>query len=229
MKIARTPLGREISIVRPWRGKRLADILFASLALLLLFPIMFIVAIAVRVTSPGPILYCDRRLGLGGGTYEMLKFRSMKHKAPPVLNRNGKLVVTRTDPRLTPVGRLLRILHLDEIPQLINVIRGDMAFVGPRSGQPQYEHLYNADAYERLRVRPGITGLAAVVGGRHIDNESLYAVEAAYVRHQSPLLDAMIVICTPIYVLAGHRIIRRLLSRYLGGLNLVDLDSTDEH
>jgi len=229
MTTSRTPLGREIALLMPWPGKRATDLLLASVALLVLSPLLLIVALAVKFTSAGPVFYRDTRLGWGGRVYRMLKFRSMIHNAPPLLTPDGKLVVGKRDPRLTPVGRVLRILHLDEMPQVFNVLRGDMAFVGPRSGQPKHEHLYSDNAYERLRVRPGITGLAAVIGGRHLDNDALYAVEAAYVRHQSPLLDALIVVCTPVYVLAGPRGVRRILGRYLDGVELRELDAGDEH
>jgi len=141
----------------------------------------------------------------------------MRVGAPPLLTGDGKLIVRKKDPRLTPVGRWLRILHLDEIPQLLNVLTGEMSFVGPRSGRPEYEGSYNDDAYERLRVLPGITGLAAVLDARHMSNESLYAVEAAYVRNQSFWLDLAIVILTPVYVVSGVRIPRRLLRKAVGG------------
>lgn len=229
MKSAWTPLGREILLVPPWRGKRALDFLLSMMALLVLSPLLLITALMVKMTSPGPVFYRDNRLGLGGAVYAMLKFRSMRHKAPPLLDANGKLIVGKADPRLTPVGRVLRILHLDETPQLFNVIMGNMSFVGPRSGQPAYEREYSYNAYERLRVQPGITGLGAVVGGRHLDNESLYAVEAAYVRHQSFWLDLLIIICTPLYVLAGAGLPRRLLSRQLQGVQFVELKSKSEN
>lgn len=225
---SKTPLGHVVVLVQPWFGKRAFDVLFSLVALLVLGLPMLMIALLVKLTSPGPVFYRDNRLGWGGRCYAMLKFRSMKHNAPPLLNTSGKLVVGKSDPRLTPVGRLLRLLHLDETPQLVNVICGEMSFVGPRSGQPKYEHTYSANAYERLRVRPGITGLAAVVGGRHLENESLYAVEAAYVRHQSLLLDLLIVILTPVYVLLGSRLTRRILSRYLHGIQFVELDASGE-
>ncbi len=228
MKTVVTPLGREIILVSPWPGKRLVDLVLSVLfSLLLGFP-MLLVAALVKLTSPGPVFYGDSRLGWGGKVYEMLKFRSMKHNAKPLLSSSGKLIVGKSDPRLTSVGRILRILHLDETPQIINVIRGDMSFVGPRSGQPKYEQTYSATAYERLRVRPGITGLAAVVGGRHLENECLYEVEAAYVQHQSLLLDFLIVVLTPVYIVFGAQLTRRILARYLNNIRFVELDAENE-
>jgi colanic acid biosynthesis glycosyl transferase WcaI len=229
MKTSYTPLGRQIHLVSPWLGKRAWDILLAALALLVLSPVLLCIALVVKLTSPGPVFYRDNRLGCGGKIYAMLKFRSMRHNAPPLLDANGKLIVGRADARLTPVGRVLRILHLDEIPQLFNVIGGSMSFVGPRSGQPAYEKDYTSMAYERLRVQPGITGLGAVVGGRHLENESLYAVEAAYVRHQCLWLDLLIMVCTPIYILFGAGFPRRLLARQLVGVELVELNSKSEN
>jgi lipopolysaccharide/colanic/teichoic acid biosynthesis glycosyltransferase len=120
------------------------------------------------------------------------------------------------------------MLHLDEMPQLLNVIKGDMSFVGPRSGQPAFEHLYTREAYERLRVHPGITGLGAVVGGRFLENDSLYAVEAAYVAQQSPALDFLIAVLTPVFAVFGTRIPRLLLAKYVKGIRLAELAGEQE-
>ena len=229
MRVWITPLGQHIELVQPWRGKRLVDFLLACFLLALLSPMLFCVSLVVKLTSPGPVFYRDSRLGIAGKVYSMLKFRSMLHNAPPLLTQGGKLIVSKSDPRLTPVGRLLRTLHLDEMPQLLNVIKGDMSFVGPRPGQPAFEHLYTREAYERLRVHPGITGLGAVVGGRFLENASLYAVEAAYVRQQSPMLDLLIVLLTPVYASCGTQIPRVLLARYLKGIQLTELAGEQEH
>lgn len=214
--VSMTPLGRQIVLVSPWRGKRVMDFLTAVLLLVLLSPIMLVVAIAVKVTSHGGVFYRDRRLGRGGVPYRMWKFRTMKAGAAPLLTAEGKLVVRKNDSRLTPVGRILRTLHLDEIAQLLNVLAGEMSFVGPRSGRPEYEKDYSENAYERLRVLPGITGLAAIVGARHMDNEEVYRVEAIYVRNQSFRLDLAIMLLTPVYVLMGEKIPRRCLGKVLG-------------
>ncbi len=223
-----TPLGRNITPTRASPVKRAFDFTVALIGLIVISPVLVIVAVLVKLTSRGPVFYRDDRFGLGGTTHKMLKFRSMKVGAPPAITSDGKLIVTKRDPRLTPVGRYLRALHLDEIPQLINVLKGDMSLVGPRSGQPAYEGQYDDLAYERLRVRPGVTGLGAVVGGRHLTNESLYAVEARYVQRQCLWLDLLIILATPVYIFLGAAASRGLLRRYLDGLELRELGDTSE-
>lgn len=224
-----TPLGRRIEVVQSWPGKRAVDIFLACLLLGLLSPAFLFISIAVKLTSRGPVFYRDPRLGYAGRVYAMLKFRSMRQDAPPHFTSEGKLIIAKSDPRLTPIGQVLRQLHLDELPQLVNVLKGDMSLVGPRSGQPGFEHLYNLDAYERLRLRPGITGLGAIVGGRFLENTSLYSVEAAYIRQQSPHLDLLILLLTPVYVFFGPKIPRALLARHIKGLHFSYLGVAEVH
>jgi sugar transferase (PEP-CTERM system associated) len=142
--------------------KRCLDILFSVLALALSLPVMAAVALAVRLDSQGPVLYRQTRVGLGGRCFEVLKFRSMSVNAE---TGKGAQWAKQNDPRVTRVGRRLRKYRLDEFPQLINVIRGDMSFVGPRPERPAFvEMLRKEIPYydERHSVRPGITGWAQV-------------------------------------------------------------------
>jgi len=213
-KTCQTPLGRTIWTASPHPIKRFLDFILALALLVLLLPVILGAAILIKLTSRGPVFYRDERLGRGGRVFRMFKFRTMKANAPPHLTSDGKLVVTRNDPRLTAIGRPLRTLHVDEVPQLFNVLAGQMSFVGPRAGQPKYESTYSDTAYERLRVHPGITGFAAILGGRHLTNECLYEVEARYVQLQSLWLDLLIFIMTPVYVLCGPAIPRAVLRRY---------------
>ncbi|ABF42300.1 sugar transferase [Candidatus Koribacter versatilis Ellin345] len=136
--------------------KRLFDILLAAIGLILAAPVMFLAALAVRFDTPGPILFRQKRIGKDFRTFELLKFRSMR-----VANA-GSQVTFGEDLRITSSGRWLRKVKFDELPQLWNVLRGDMSFVGPRPEVPQYVELYR-DRYEKLLgVRPGITDRASI-------------------------------------------------------------------
>lgn len=134
-------------------GKRLLDLLAAVVGLVLLLPILAAAAVAIRLTSPGPIIFAQVRLGLHGRPFRMYKFRSMVADA----DRRGSSVTVGGDPRVTAVGRFLRRTKLDELPQLWNVLRGDMSLVGPRPEVPEFADLF-PERYRRiLHVRPGIT------------------------------------------------------------------------
>ena len=137
--------------------KRLADIAVAGSALALLAPLLLVIATAVRLSSPGPALYRGQRTGLHGKPFAILKFRSMIAGAD-----KGPGTTSRNDARITRVGAVLRKYKLDELPQLINVLRGDMSFVGPRPELPRYTSLYTAEERVILSVRPGITDLASI-------------------------------------------------------------------
>lgn len=135
-------------------GKRVMDILIGTALLVALFPAGVSIALLVRISSRGPILYAATRVGKGGRVFHMLKFRSMRSGA----DRLGPAVTGAGDPRVTAVGRILRATKLDELPQLINVLRGDMSLVGPRPEAPQYVSLYDERQRGVLAVRPGVTG-----------------------------------------------------------------------
>jgi lipopolysaccharide/colanic/teichoic acid biosynthesis glycosyltransferase len=147
-------------------AKRLIDVLVAALGLAALASLLAAIAAAIRLDSPGPILHRARRVGRGGVEFTMYKFRTMR------VNRSGHgpRITRRGDERVTGVGRLLRRTKLDELPQLWNVLRGDMSLVGPRPEDPHYVALYSPEQRRVLDVRPGITSLAAV---RFRDEEEL--------------------------------------------------------
>jgi lipopolysaccharide/colanic/teichoic acid biosynthesis glycosyltransferase len=141
-------------IVGPDRLKRAADVAIAAAALALTAPLWLAVAVAIRFTSPGPVLYAGQRVGKGGVPFRMYKFRSMRTGA----DRLGPGVTGSGDPRVTRIGRLLRRTKVDELPQLLNVLRGEMSLVGPRPEAPQYVARYDERQRQVLSVRPGITG-----------------------------------------------------------------------
>lgn len=155
-----------------WRpvAKRAFDIVLSSFGLLVSLPVLVLSAIAIKLTSSGPVLYRQERVGYRERPFKILKFRSMYVNSDTLLRDlveelpSGPVVKIRRDPRVTPVGRLLRRLSIDELPQLINVVRGEMSLVGPRPEQRSEVDLWTPDLYERLRVRPGVTGIWQVNG-----------------------------------------------------------------
>lgn len=138
--------------------KRAFDVLVASVGLIILSPLLIGVAIAIKLTSPGPIFYRARRVGKDGREFYVYKFRSMVIDADKI----GPAVTGAIDPRITPIGRTVRRTKLDELPQLLNVIRGEMSLVGPRPESPKYVALYTETQRQVLRVRPGITSPASI-------------------------------------------------------------------
>jgi lipopolysaccharide/colanic/teichoic acid biosynthesis glycosyltransferase len=138
--------------------KRFFDIVLALLGLILLFPLMAMIAILVAATSPGPIFYGSKRVGVCGKVFKMIKFRSMLVNADQI----GALVTAGNDPRITAVGKYLRKFKWDELPSLWNVLKGDMSFVGPRPENPESVKLYNEEQRRILNIKPGITSLATI-------------------------------------------------------------------
>ncbi len=134
-------------------GKRVLDACGASLALLASLPLLLAVAVVIKLDSPGPVLFTQRRVGRGGRLFRLYKFRSMV-----VGSESGQAITGKADPRTTRIGRLLRPMRLDELPQLLNVLKGDMSLVGPRPESPEFVEAYTAEQREVLALRPGITG-----------------------------------------------------------------------
>lgn len=180
---------------------RAFDILVAALALLLLAPLLLVAAIAIRLDSRGPIIYRQRRVGKGGREFELLKLRTMVVGSDPV---GVGTVVTRDDPRVTRVGRALRRTSLDEVPNLVNVLRGEMAIVGPRPTIPAQVADYTPRQHRRHEVLPGITGLAQVQGRAGIPWEERIELDIWYVDHRSPWLDLRILAKTVWLLASGH-------------------------
>lgn len=190
------------------RVKRLIDLTCAALLMTAAVPLFVVISLAVAVSSPGGVLYRQPRTGHGGQAFDMLKFRTMRqgaHAQRAALSaRNesdGQLFKIRDDPRVTPVGRLLRRLSLDELPQLINVVRGDMSLVGPRP-LPVEDSGYTGPALGRLAVLPGITGLWQVSGRSELSWEGMVRLDLHYVEHWSVRLDLTILARTLPAVLA---------------------------
>ena len=176
--------------------KRLLDIIIASIALILLSPLYFYVAHKVKKNLGSPVLFRQVRPGLHGKPFEMIKFRSMKD----AVDAQGNLLPDSE--RLTPFGKMLRSSSLDEMPELWNVIKGDMSIVGPRPLLMEYLPLYNQEQAKRHLVRPGMTGHAQVNGRNAISWEEKFKLDTWYVENQSIWLDFKIMFKTVHKVLA---------------------------
>jgi lipopolysaccharide/colanic/teichoic acid biosynthesis glycosyltransferase len=179
---------------------RAADLVIAVISLIILSPFLLLAAIAIKLESRGPVLYRQPRVGKDGRIFELFKLRTMRQGADPV---GVGTAVTAGDPRVTRVGRLLRRFALDELPNLINVLRGEMRIVGPRATLPAQVVLYTPRQRRRLELRPGVTGWAQIHGRAGIPWEERIELDVWYVEHRSLLLDLKILAKTPAALLGG--------------------------
>ena len=191
-------------------AKRATDVALAAAGLLVLLPLMGLVALLIRLTSPGPAIFRQVRCGLNGRQFVFYKFRSMCEDAEQMKASLMHLSVRQTatkipdDPRLTPVGRYLRKFSIDEWPQLWNVLKGDMSLVGPRPAIPDEVVQYQTWQRRRLRMRPGLTCLWALAGRDKLDFESWMRMDMQYIDNWSLALDWKIILRTIPRVLTGH-------------------------
>lgn len=192
-------------------AKRALDLAVALTLLAVSLPLMFAIAIAVKLTSPGPALFRQLRVGEGGRFFISYKFRSMytdaEARQDEVAHLNevgGPIFKTRDDPRMTSLGRWLRKTSLDELPQLFNVVRGEMSMVGPRPGLMREVLGYEAWQLERLTVKPGLTGLWQVSGRSDLPFEEMIRLDQEYIRNWSLRGDVWLLIKTLPAVLSGR-------------------------
>jgi exopolysaccharide biosynthesis polyprenyl glycosylphosphotransferase len=191
--------------------KRLIDILASSCALVVLAPLLVATAIGIKLTSRGPVLFRQQRVGLHGRTFDMLKFRSMVQNAEELKARlaamneqAGPVFKMTNDPRITGIGRFIRKYSIDELPQLINVLRGDMSIVGPRPPIPTEVAKYEAWQRRRLSVRPGLTCVWQVSGRNSIGFEEWMLLDMRYIDHWSLAQDFQLILKTLPVVLTGR-------------------------
>lgn len=191
--------------------KRLADAVGAAVLLVVLFPLLLALGLLVELTSAGPMLYCQERCGLGGRRFTLYKFRSMvadadeRRQELAALNEaDGPVFKMRNDPRVTPVGRWMRRFSLDELPQVWNIVKGDMSFVGPRPPLPAEVEKYERWQRRRLRMRPGLTCLWALEGRSQLSFERWMKLDLDYIDNWSLWLDLKIFLKTIPLVLAGR-------------------------
>jgi lipopolysaccharide/colanic/teichoic acid biosynthesis glycosyltransferase len=192
--------------------KRCLDSIVASICLILLLPIFAIVAVSIKLDSPGPIFHKQFRVGLKGTQFRMWKFRTMIATASDLQQtleskneaKGGVLFKLKIDPRCTKIGQFLRRYSLDELPQLINVIKGEMSIVGPRPLVLRDASQLPSDVLSRHDVLPGITGLWQVNGRSSLDVEQLYHWDSMYIQNWSLVLDTHILLQTISVVINGH-------------------------
>lgn len=193
-----------VSDTQKWYGlvaKRLMDLIFAAALLLLLWPLFFVIAFGIRISSPGPIVFVQMRMGRGLEPFALYKFRTMRcgapHDAPTASIAGGAYI--------TGIGRFLRRTSLDELPQLVNVLRGDMSLIGPRPVVLTESELIGRRAQAGVyRVKPGMSGLAQVLGRDQLGEREKTAFDRLYVQHASPLFDLRLLLFSVRPVLLGR-------------------------
>ena len=188
-----------------YRGKRALDLLVALTALTLSAPVLVLAAVAIRLESRGHPIYRQRRVGLGGHAFDVYKLRTMVTGAETM---GAGLAVDEDDPRITRVGALLRRTSIDELPNLVNVVRGEMSIVGPRPTVQVQVDRYTERQRGRLAVRPGITGWAQVQGRASLPWHERIELDLHYIEHASLRLDLRIIAATARMVLTGHGLYR---------------------
>lgn len=193
------------------RNKRALDLAVTILALFVLSPLLAGIALIIKLTSKGPMLFKQTRIGKDGKPFFILKFRTMYQDAEArrdallaTSDRTGVCFKSRNDPRVTPIGRLLRRFSIDELPQLFNVLKGEMSLVGPRPALQSEVEAYPIHAHGRLACKPGITGIWQVSGRADIGFDAMVSMDVAYARSKSLLLDIMILALTARAVLFGR-------------------------
>ena len=187
--------------------KRILDVILSLMGIILFLPFAPIIAVMIKLDSPGPVLFKQLRVGVGEKTFHLYKFRTMRQDAE---KNSGAVWATEDDPRITRVGRFLRKSRLDEVPQLFNVLRGDMSFVGPRPERPEFVNKLNERVpyyATRHTVKPGVTGWAQVkypYGASEEDALDKLRYDLFYIKNYSLLLDLVIILETVKVVLFGR-------------------------
>ncbi len=204
---------------RYWVWKRRLDVFLSAAFLLLFSPLILLVALGIKLHSPGPVFYRQKRIGMGGRPFEMLKFRSMKAGSDGQAHRDHvrRLIREDTQPRdlgnrslklhgdrrITGLGRILRKLSIDELPQFVNVLRGEMSIVGPRPPMPYEWDLHEGWQKGRMSVLPGITGLWQVTAHNQVPFSEMVEIDLRYIERMSLWLDLYIILLTPIEMIRG--------------------------
>lgn len=188
--------------------KRVVDTVIAALMMPVILPIIIVSAIFIKLEDGGPVFYMADRTGYKGRPFKMFKLRSMKVNAPDIRLADGSTYNSKDDPRVTRFGKFARKTSIDELPQLFNVLFGDMAFIGPRPDSASYLSQYTKEERKILRVRPGITGYNQAVNRNSVGTKEKLRNDIYYVEHMSLFFDIKIIFMT-IAVVLGHKNINR--------------------
>lgn len=190
-------------------SKRCIDVLLSLSGLIILAPLLFLVSILIKLESKGNVIFVQDRIGLNGKTFKMYKFRSMVSNAEDLKkdliehnDMKGPMFKMKHDPRITKVGKFIRKTSIDELPQLINVLKGDMSLVGPRPSLPSEVEKFEDWMMERLKVKPGLTCIWQVYGRNNIGFEEWMKLDIKYVKERNMLLDLKLIFKT-FFVLFG--------------------------
>ena len=202
---------------RCWNLKYAIEWFTALIAVLVLSPLFIIIAILEKIQDGGDILYVSTRIGKNGKKFTFYKFRGMVKNAKPIVSEDLKFITLEKDSRITPLGRLLR-LGFDELPQLFNVLKGDMCIIGPRPNLQWEKDLYDEREAIRLKVLPGITGLTQVLDGRSKHIRDTYEIDVRYVENSNLYTDLLILMFTLPYSFGYKYFFRRFFQKYLQGL-----------
>ena len=200
------------TVIMSYGIKRFVDILFSMTALIFLSPLFLILAILIKVTSPGPVFFVQVRVGRFGRHFYFYKFRSMymdaEQRKAELLSKNqsrdGVIFKMKDDPRITPIGKILRKTSMDELPQFLNVLFGDMSLVGPRPPVPSEVMQYSLEERKRLNVQPGLTCLWQVSGRSEIPFKKQVSLDKQYIGSRSLKLDLLILLRTIPAILSGR-------------------------
>ena len=201
----------ELTIKASYLAKRLLDILVASVMIILLSPIFILTSLSIYMENPGPVFYIQKRVGKNGKHFDFIKFRSMvmgADKMKDVLlsqneSKDGVIFKMKKDPRVTRTGRFIRRFSIDELPQLLNVVKGDMSLVGPRPPVPREVALYTLEERKRLHVIPGITCIWQVSGRSDIPFKQQVQLDLEYIQSQNVFYDILLLLKTVPAVLLG--------------------------
>jgi len=183
-----------------YKIKLIIDKFFAVILLCILSPFFLIICLAIKISDKGPSFFKQDRLGYMGSVFKIYKFRTMKTNAEDIRNPDGSTFNIENDPRLTKLGRFLRNYSIDELPQIINVLKGEMSFIGPRPDLPEFISKYNNYQKQKLYAYPGITGLAQINGRNELPLYKRWEFDVNYVKNYSIKLDLKILFITIINV-----------------------------
>ena len=188
--------------------KRLLGIIFSLIALPFVLILIVVVGLAIKIEDGGPIFYMASRIGRNGRIFKMFKFRSMRVDAPDIRMKDGSTYNAENDPRVTKVGRFIRKTSIDELPQILNILIGDMAWIGPRPDSASYLDKYTNEERQILSVRPGVTGWNQAINRNSVGTKEKLQNDIYYVKHMSLRLDLKIICLTIKAVLSSKDVYR---------------------
>lgn len=189
-------------------AKNLFDKIVGVILFILLLPLLLIIGLMIKVEDGGKIFFLQKRLGKNKEIFEIYKFRTMKENAPDIRLEDGSTFNSDNDPRVTKIGKFLRRTSLDELAQIVNIIKGEMSFIGPRPDLPDHLKLYEGEEFKKLLVKPGITGYAQVNGRNDLPWKARFKYDIYYAENWSILLDIKIILKTIEIIFTGKGVNR---------------------